>query len=57
MENKKYAPLIGKQLTWEMLDSLLSDVRADVVREFLNKPKPSSLKRDRVIVRVEEDGS
>lgn len=55
MENKKYAPLIGKQLTWEMLESLLSDLRAEAAREFANRPK-SSLRTDRVVVRDEEDG-
>lgn len=42
MEHKKYAPLIGKVLTWEMLEGIVNDARAQAkveIRAALKKRK------------------
>jgi hypothetical protein len=35
MEYKKYAPLIGKKLTWEMIESFMKDMRSQINVENL----------------------
>lgn len=39
MEYKKYAPLLGKKLTEEILDKLIKSIREDVRRESKNYKK------------------
>ena len=56
MENKKYAPLIGKKLTWEMLEFLMKDMRDDILAENITHKK---LKRSKKVtsVHTEDDGA
>ncbi len=43
MEYKRYAPLVGKVLTWEDLDALIKNIREDIVRE--QRPRPVRRRR------------
>ncbi len=56
MENKKYAPLIGKKLTWELLEYLEKALREDINAESIARRK---LKKSKVVtpVHTEDDGS
>lgn len=33
MEYKKYAPLIGKKLTWDIIEELTKDIKSQLVAE------------------------
>lgn len=39
MEQKKYAPLIGKTLTWEIIQRLINDIRFEVRAEEMKAKK------------------
>lgn len=57
MNHQKYAPLIGKELTWEMLKMLLEDIHRDVHAESSTRTR---VKRKRPIpakAEAEDDGA
>lgn len=58
MEYKKYAPLIGTKLTWEVIDMLIRDIKADI--NVANQQRIKSryrLKGKKPAVHTEDDGS
>lgn len=58
MEHKKYAPLIGTKLTWEIIDMLTKDIKADI--HVANKQKAKTRYRPKEKnppVHTEDDGS
>lgn len=56
MTHQKYAPLIGKELTWETLKKLMEDIRLDVHAEQSVRSK-AKRKRPIAIQKVEDDGA
>lgn len=61
MKHKKYAPLIGKELTWDIIDGLMKDMRAQIIAEDL-KPKRVRHRSNKggnknKAVHMEDDGS
>lgn len=57
MEHKKYAPLIGKELTWETLESLIKSVREDVLAEQRAQQKTRQRRTHNEKVFPETDGA
>jgi len=58
MEYKKYAPLIGKKLTWEVIDMLARDMAAQVSAEVRKAQKTKyKNKTKKPVVHTEDDGS
>lgn len=56
MENKKYAPLIGQKLTWEMLEFLMSSMQKDAKVKSAPRKKKKKLKIA-IPVHTEDDGA
>lgn len=57
MENKKYAPIIGKKLTVDILKMLMEDIRRDIraensTRNRMKRKKPMLARSD-----SEDDGA
>lgn len=57
MENKKYAPIIGKELTVEILKVLMDNIRRDIRAE--NSTRNRMKRKKPVLVRSdsEDDGA
>lgn len=55
MEYKKYAPIIGQELTWPILKKLVAEIRREMREEILKK-KPRK-KRVHTRKETEDDGA
>jgi hypothetical protein len=56
MNNKKFAPLIGKELTWAILDKLLSEMRKELKGDTSGK-KARKKKSISASMETEDDGA
>lgn len=58
MEYKKYAPLIGTKLTWEVIEMLAKDIKADIHVANQQRIKARyKLKDKKPVIHTEDDGS
>ena len=59
MEYKKYAPLIGKKLTWDIIESLMKDMRSQINAESLKARKLNlrRVEKKKSSQQMEDDGS
>lgn len=55
MEYKKFSPMIGKELTWPLLDTLVEEIRKEFNMHLIKKkPRTKAISKRR---RTEDDGA